>query len=46
MLEKGVTPVIDKYGYKCTNKGDLRLVVRWLEIVVVLTKVVPNVGTR
>lgn len=46
MNKEGVRPVIDKYGYTCTNEGDSRLVVGWLEILVILTKVVPNVGTR
>jgi hypothetical protein len=46
MIKEGVSQVIDKYGYKCTNKGDSQLVIRWLEILVILIKVVPNVGTR
>lgn len=46
MFDKGVIPVIEKYAYKCTNEGDSRLVIGWLEIVVILAKVVPNVGTR
>ena len=46
MLEEGVSSVISKYGYVCTNGGDLPLVVGWLEMHVILFKCVPNAGIR
>ncbi|KAK3843120.1 MAG: hypothetical protein J3R72DRAFT_441663 [Linnemannia gamsii] len=36
MVEKGVTPTLKKYGYRCTNQSDLQLVTGWLEILVIL----------
>jgi hypothetical protein len=46
MIKEGVSPVINKYEYQCTSKGDSKLVSGWLEILTILAKVVPNVGTR
>ena len=39
MFTSGVRPVFDKYGYKCTNESDLKLVTGWLEIHVLLRKI-------
>ncbi len=39
MLTSGVRPVIDKYGYKCTNESDLDIVTGWLEIHVLLCQI-------
>jgi len=46
MVETGVKPVINKYGYKCTNESDSRLVIGWIEILVILSKIVPDVSQR
>ena len=47
MLRIGeVKPIIDKYNYRCTTKGDMRLVVGWLETIVILYLVVPSVAQR
>ncbi|KAF8250245.1 hypothetical protein K440DRAFT_659687 [Wilcoxina mikolae CBS 423.85] len=46
MAKDGVRPVVSKYGYVCTNGGDLPLVIGWLEVLIILAKVVPNAGTR
>jgi hypothetical protein len=50
MFQEGVRPVVSKHGYiqVCTNGGDLPLVtvIGWLEVLVILVKVVPNTGTR
>jgi len=46
MIKEGVSPVVDKHEYQCTSKGDSKLVIGWLEILAILAKVVPNVGTR
>ena len=39
-----VKPIIDKY--KCTTEGDMRLVVGWLETIVILYIVVPSACQR
>lgn len=46
MVEKGVSYVVERYGYKCTDKDDLPLVIHWLEIFVILHKVVHDLITR
>ena len=46
MIKEGVSLVVDKYEYQCTSKGNSKLVIGWLEILAILAKVVPNVGTR
>jgi hypothetical protein len=46
MLEEGVRQVFSKYRYACTNGSDLPLVIGWLELLVILTKCVPNVSSR
>ncbi|KAK6346703.1 hypothetical protein TWF696_006819 [Orbilia brochopaga] len=42
----GVKYVLNRNGYKCTNQGDRDLVVGWLEILLILERIVPNVRTR
>jgi len=42
MITDGVQPVIEKYGYKCTKQGDFNLVVGWLELSVLLFKLLHN----
>jgi hypothetical protein len=42
----GVIPTLEKYGYRCTNSSDLRLVTGWLEILVILHKVLPEIQDR
>lgn len=44
-IEK-VKPIIDKYKYRCTTEGDMRLVVGWLEAIVILYLVVPRASQR
>jgi hypothetical protein len=46
MLEEGVRPVVSNHGYICTNGGDLQLVIGWLEVLVILVKIIPHVGMR
>ena len=46
MIKEGVKPVIKKYRYSCTNKSDKRLVTGWLEMLVILRKIVPDVSQR
>jgi hypothetical protein len=46
MIKDGVRPVIDKYGYKCKNGGDLQLVIGWLELLVILHKILPRIGSK
>jgi hypothetical protein len=41
-----VQPIINKYKYRCTTEGDIRLVVGWLEMLVILSLVVDNVYHR
>lgn len=41
-----VRPIIDKYEYRCTTKGDMRLVVGWLEILVIIANIVENLSVR
>lgn len=42
MVRLDVKPVLQKYEYKCTNKSDIRLVTRWLEILVIIARIFPN----
>lgn len=42
MLKDGVQPVIEKYGYQCARQGDLKLLVGWLELSILLLKILPN----
>ena len=47
MVEMGeVKPIIEKYEYRCTTKGDMKLVVGWLELLVLLRRIVGNVRHR
>lgn len=46
MVHEGVHPVLSKYGYACTNGSDIPFIVGWLEILVILSRLVPNVGMR
>ena len=46
MIENGVQHVIDKYEYKCTNDMDSTLVIGWLEIHIILHKLVPDTGRK
>lgn len=46
MFEEGVGRVFSKYGYTCTNGSDSRFVIGWLELLIILTKCVPNVSAR
>ena len=46
MGTSGVRPVLSKYNYVCTNGSEMRLIIGWLELLIVLAKVVPNVGSR
>lgn len=46
MAKQGVEAVVKKYGYRCTNKGDEKLVIGWIELLIILATVVPNVGQR
>ena len=41
-----VQPILDKYKYRCTTMGDMRLVTGWLEINVILYLEVHNVSQR
>ena len=47
MVELGeVKPIIEKYKYRCTTMGDMALVVGWLEMVVLLRRLVESVHHR
>jgi hypothetical protein len=46
MTQHGVKPVVKKYGYRCTNKGDEKLVIGWIELLIILGTVVPDVDQR
>jgi hypothetical protein len=46
MIKEGVRPVISKHHYGCTNGSDLDLVIGWLELLIILAKVVPDVKER
>lgn len=42
MLKDGVQPVIKKYGYQCARQGDFNLLVGWLELSILLVKILPD----
>ena len=42
----GVRYVLNRHGYRCTNQGDRELVIGWLELLLILSRVVPSVRTR
>jgi tetratricopeptide (TPR) repeat protein len=46
MQGQGPRLVLDKYGYKCTNKADREWVITWLEVLLVLRQSVPSIHTR
>ena len=46
MIHEGVQPVLIKHAYKCTNETDLIVIVGWLELLITLSKLVPDVVRR
>jgi hypothetical protein len=46
MLKDGVRPVVEEHGYRCAEQGDLNLVIGWLELTVLLFKLLPDVNAR
>ena len=46
MTKNGVKAVISKYNYACTNKGDMTLLIGWLELLVILHRVDLDVSQR
>ncbi|RYP43490.1 hypothetical protein DL768_009907 [Monosporascus sp. mg162] len=42
----GVRYVLNRHGYRCTNQGDRELVIGWLELLLILSRIVPSVRTR
>ncbi|KAH8723087.1 hypothetical protein GQ44DRAFT_710962 [Phaeosphaeriaceae sp. PMI808] len=42
----GVRYVVNRHGYKCTNQGDRELVIGWLELLLILARIVPSIRTR
>ena len=41
-----VQPILEKYKYRCTTMGDMRLVTGWLEILIILYLEVRDAGHR
>ena len=46
MVQEGVSSVVDRYKYKCAKENDSQLVISSMEILVILTRVVPDVRKR
>ena len=46
MVKEGVRPIISKHHYGCTNGGDLDFVIGWLELLVIIARVVPDISDR
>jgi len=46
LIAEGVRPTISKHRYGCTNGSDLDLVIGWLELLVIIAKIVPDVSRR
>ncbi|KAF9456600.1 hypothetical protein BDZ94DRAFT_1275255 [Collybia nuda] len=46
LVQEGVRPTLSKYGYTCTNNSDILYVIGWLEVLVILVKIFPDVGMR
>ncbi|KAF9177937.1 hypothetical protein BGZ51_008114, partial [Haplosporangium sp. Z 767] len=46
MVTNGVLPTLEKHGYRCTNQSDLKLVTGWMEIVIILFKIVRDASAR
>jgi hypothetical protein len=42
----GVRYVLNRHGYRCVNQTDRELVVGWLEILIILSRLVPSIRTR
>lgn len=42
----GVRYVMNRHGYRCVNRSDRELVVGWLEILLILSRLVPSIRTR
>lgn len=42
----GVRYVVNRHGYRCTNRSDRELIIGWLEILLVLSRLVPSLRTR
>ncbi|PPR04498.1 LOW QUALITY PROTEIN: hypothetical protein CVT26_002409 [Gymnopilus dilepis] len=42
MTRDGVRPVMEKYGYRCARQGDVNLVIGWLELSIILFKILPD----
>ncbi|KAK2855638.1 hypothetical protein FQN49_004996 [Arthroderma sp. PD_2] len=46
MKGAGVSFVINKYGYRCKSQGDREQIIAWLEMLLILYRVVPSIRTR
>jgi len=46
MFGKGVHTVISNHQYACTEGSDLQLITGWLELLLILAKVVPDITER
>jgi hypothetical protein len=46
MVEDGVKSVLTKHDYKCTNGEDLEFLIPWIELFVILFKLVRHGSTR
>jgi tetratricopeptide (TPR) repeat protein len=42
----GVRYVLNRHGYRCTNQGDRELVIGWLELLLILSRLVPSIRIR
>jgi hypothetical protein len=42
----GVKYVLNRHGYRCANQGDRELVIGWLELLLILSRIVPSIRTR
>lgn len=46
MIHRGVAEVLLGHGYRCTNASDLKLVTGWLELLVILRRIIPDTAER
>jgi len=46
MVHEGVGRVIDERKYRCTNKSDGKLVTGWLELLIQISKLLPDLASR
>jgi hypothetical protein len=46
MFSEGVRAIVSKYDYVCTNSDDLTIIIGWLELLVILARIVPDVYAR